>query len=55
MPEVKVSLALHLLLSLMEFRNFRHFRSFLILAHLLSQALVTDLELYKGILDAFVI
>jgi hypothetical protein len=33
--------------------NFRHFRSFLILAHLLVSALFIGLELYQRTLDAF--
>jgi len=33
--------------------NFRHFRSFLILAHLLLQALFIGLKLYHRVLNAF--
>ena len=36
-----------------EFLNFRHFRSFLILAHLLLQALFLSLNLYRRALNTF--
>ena len=38
---------------MIEFLNFRHFRSFLILAHLLLLELFRDLEYYHRVLNVF--
>ncbi len=48
-----VSLALHLLIKLIEFLNFSHFSSLGTLAHLLLYALYIGLKLYHCVLNAF--